>query len=51
MRWSDTQYIDNLSTRNSQFNAGAALTAGTYRVTVSDASYFASVSADFDMKK
>jgi PKD domain/Thrombospondin type 3 repeat len=51
MRWTDTQYLYNLSTKNSQFNAGAALTTGTYRVTVSDPSFYGSVSADFDLKK
>lgn len=51
MRWSDTQYIYNLSTKNSQFNAGAALTAGTYKVSVSHSSFFAPVSATFDLKK
>jgi len=51
MRWTDTQYLYNLSTKNSQFNAGAALTAGTYRVTVSDPSFYGSASADFDLKK
>jgi hypothetical protein len=51
MRWSDTQYIYNLSTKNSQFNAGQALTAGTYRVTVSDPSFYQSVTATFDLRK
>jgi hypothetical protein len=51
MRWSDTQYIYNLSTKNSQFHAGAALTSGTYRVSVSDDTFAAPVTAFFDMKK
>ncbi|TDO63962.1 thrombospondin type 3 repeat-containing protein [Kribbella sp. VKM Ac-2571] len=50
MRWSDTQYIYNLSTKLSQ-QTGAALTAGTYRVTVSDGSFAASVSASIDLRK
>jgi hypothetical protein len=51
MRWTDTQYLYNLSTKNSQFNAGASLTQGTYRVIVTDSSFAAPVTADFDMKK
>jgi hypothetical protein len=51
MRWTDTQYLYNLSTKNSQFNGGLALTPGTYRVTVSDPSLYAPVSATFDLKK
>jgi hypothetical protein len=52
MRWDgSSQYIYNLSTKNSQFNAGQSLTAGTYKVTVGDPSFFASVSATFDAKK
>jgi hypothetical protein len=50
MRWSDTQYIYNLSTKLSQ-QTGVALTAGTYKVTVSDSSFFAPVSAQFDLRK
>lgn len=50
MRWSDPSYIYNLSTKLSQ-QTGAALTAGTYRVTVSDSSFVDSVSADFDLRK
>jgi hypothetical protein len=51
MRWTDTPYLYNLSTKNSQFNAGAALTPGTYTVTVSDPSFYRSVSASFDLRK
>ncbi|WP_344210779.1 PxKF domain-containing protein [Kribbella sancticallisti] len=50
MRWSDTQYIYNLSTKLSQ-QTGAALTAGTYKVTVSDSSFLAPVTAQFDLRK
>jgi hypothetical protein len=50
MRWSDPQYIYNLSTKLSQ-QTGSALTAGTYKVTVDDSSFFAPVSAQFDLKK
>ncbi|MEU8224876.1 PxKF domain-containing protein [Kribbella sp. NPDC048915] len=50
MRWSDTQYIYNLSTKLSQ-QTGGALTAGSYKVTVSDSSFTAPVSAQVDLKK
>jgi hypothetical protein len=50
MRWSDTQYVYNLSTKLSQ-QTGNALTAGTYKVTVSDSSFTAPVSAQVDLKK
>jgi hypothetical protein len=50
MRWSDTQYVYNLSTKLSQ-HTGAALTAGTYKVTVSDSSFPGPVSAQFDLRK
>jgi hypothetical protein len=50
MRWSDTQYIYNLSTKLSQ-QTGAALTAGTYKVTVSDSSFAEPVTAQFDLRK
>lgn len=51
MRWSDTQYIYNLSTKNSQFSAGNALTSGTYTVSVMDPSFAAPVKAVFDLRK
>lgn len=51
MRWSDSQYIYNLSTKNSQFNGGNALTAGTYTVSVTDPSFEAPVKAVFDLRK
>ncbi len=51
MRWSDTQYIYNLSTKNSQLSGGGALPSGTYKVTVSDASFYAPTSAVFDLRK
>ena len=50
MRWSDTQYIYNLSTKLSQFT-GATLTQGTYTVSVSDPSFAAPVKAAFDLRK
>lgn len=53
MRWSatDLQYIYNLSTKAAQTNQGAALSAGEYRVRVSDPSFFTNPSADFMLKK
>lgn len=51
MRWSDTQYIYNLSTKNSQLSGGGALPSGTYKVTASDASFYAPTSAVFDLRK
>lgn len=51
MRWSDTQYIYNLSTKISQFT-GMAISPGTFKVTIEDASFYGgSVSAAFDVKK
>ncbi|WP_432939967.1 PKD domain-containing protein [Kribbella sp. CA-253562] len=50
MRWSDPQYIYNLTSKLSQ-HTGAALSAGTYRVTVSDSSFTGPVSAQFDLRK
>jgi hypothetical protein len=54
MRWSETglQYIYNLSAKKSQFNAGTNLTAGTYKLRIYDASFFAPgyVQAFFDLK-
>lgn len=51
MRWSDPQYIYNLSTKNSQFTGGTALTGGTYTVSVMDPSFSAPVKAVFDLRK
>lgn len=53
MRWDGlTQYIYNLSTKNSQFSpTGGALTAGLYEVTISDDSFFASSVAEFTLRK
>jgi TolB protein len=54
MRWSATglQYIFNLSTKNSQFNAGNNLTQGRYRLRVSDASFFGGyLEVFFDLRK
>jgi hypothetical protein len=50
MRWSDTQYIYNLSTKLSQ-QYGTALAAGSYRVAVNDPTFFARTTADFELKK
>ncbi len=50
MRWDGTQYIYNLSTKLSQFT-GAALTEGTWTVSVSDPSFAAPVKAAFDLRK
>ena len=50
MRWSDTQYIYNLSTKLSQ-QTGAALSVGTYKVTVSDSSFSTPATAQFDLRK
>ncbi|MGD8200746.1 PxKF domain-containing protein [Ornithinimicrobium sp. W1679] len=51
MRWADTQYVYNLSTKNSQLNGGLALTNGTYTVTVMDPSFAVPVKAVFDLRK
>jgi hypothetical protein len=53
MRWDGSQYIYNLSTKNSQFNGGSALTTGTYRIWVTDPSFFAPAAIDayFDLKR
>ena len=53
MRWSatDLQYIYNLSTKAAQTNQGTALSAGEYRVRVSDPSFYGNPSADFLLKK
>ena len=50
MRWSDTHYIYNLSTKLSQFT-GSALTAGTWTVSVNDPSFERPVKAVFDLRK
>lgn len=50
MRWSDTQYIYNLSTKLSQ-QYGTALAGGSYRVKVTDDSFYNTPSADFELKK
>ena len=50
MRWSDTQYIYNLSTKLSQ-QYGTTLTAGSYRVSVDDASFYSRTTADFELRK
>jgi len=52
MRWDgSTQYIYNLSTKNSQFNNGSALAKGTYRLWVTDPSFFGGIGpiAYFDL--
>lgn len=52
MRWDPAagHYIYNLSTKLSQ-QYGAALTAGTYRITVNDPSFFAPSTAVVDLRK
>jgi hypothetical protein len=50
MRFSDGIYIYNLSTKLSQ-QYGTALSAGSYRITVSDPSFVASTSALVELKK
>lgn len=52
MRWDATagHYIYNLSTKLSQ-QYGAALTAGTYRIAVSDPTFFAPSTAVVDLRK
>lgn len=52
MRWSadGEQYVYNLSTKLSQ-QYGTSLSAGTYRITVSDPSFFAPVTAMVDLRK
>ncbi len=52
MRWDaeGSQYIFNLSTKLSQFNAGQDLTEGTYTLTVTDPS-FTTISVNFKIRK
>jgi hypothetical protein len=60
MRWADTQYIYNLSTKRSQFCsspaiggctvAGGDLTSGSYKLWVTDASFYAPTVAYFDLR-
>ncbi|GAA1918885.1 lectin-like domain-containing protein [Nocardioides marmoribigeumensis] len=50
MRWVGDMYHYTLSTKNSQFAGGAALTAGTYRITVTDPSLAHSRSVVFDLR-
>jgi PKD domain/Thrombospondin type 3 repeat len=50
MRWADDKYLYNLSTRLSQFT-GQPMTAGAYRVSVSDPTFWKPVSAVFDLRK
>ena len=49
MRWVGDMYHYTLSTKNSQFNGGGALTTGTYRITVTDPSLAESRSVIFDL--
>jgi Putative pectate lyase-like adhesive domain/Bacterial Ig domain/PKD domain len=55
MRWDPTanQYVFNLSTKRSQFNGGQDLTAGSYRLRVSDPSFSMPgyVEAFFDLRE
>jgi len=50
MRWVGDMYHYTLSTKNSQFNGGAALTVGTYRITVTDPSLAEPRSVVFDLR-
>jgi len=50
MRWVGEVYHYKLSTKNSQFNGGSALTVGTYRITVTDPSLAESASVSFDLR-
>jgi hypothetical protein len=50
MAWVGDKYLFTLSTKNSQFNGGANLTSGSYRLWVTDASFFGSPNAYFDLK-
>ena len=50
MRWADDKYLYNLSTKLSQFT-GAPMSAGAYRVSVSDPTFWKPVSAVFDLRK
>jgi hypothetical protein len=51
MRWDGTQYIYNLSTKNSQFSAtGGALAVGTYKLWVGGPGIYAGTPAYFDLK-
>ncbi len=51
MRWTGDMYHYTLSTKLSIFNNGADLTAGSYMVSVNDATFFAPVKAWFDLRK
>ena len=55
MRVADGKYMFNLSTKRSQFNAGADLVQGTYRLTVDDSDSpdpaFDPFSVTFDLRK
>lgn len=46
----DGQYIFNLSTKRSQFNAGEDLTAGVYELTISGGGQFADVVVQFALR-
>lgn len=50
MSWDGAQYVYVLSTKNSQFT-GTALGQGTYRITITDPTFLAPVTATFDLKK
>jgi len=46
----DGQYIFNLSTKRSQFNAGQDLTPGVYQLTISSPGTFANVLVQFSIR-
>lgn len=50
MLWNGEHYHYTLSTKRSEFLGGAALTAGSYRVTVSDPTLFESATVEFDLR-
>ncbi|GAB3066036.1 hypothetical protein GCM10027053_31690 [Intrasporangium mesophilum] len=49
MRWTDDHYHYTLSTKRSEFFGGAALTSGSYRITVTDPSLFALATVYIDL--
>ena len=50
MRWLDSFYHYTLSTKNSQFAAGGAMAAGTWRISVTDPSLAAPASVIVDLR-
>ncbi|WP_404383517.1 PKD domain-containing protein [Knoellia locipacati] len=50
MAWNGEHYHYNLSTKRSEFFGGAALTIGTYRITVNDPTLFAPATVFIDLR-